>query len=357
MKEKTLSILFFTFLVVFLILNIFVKDIEISTSERRRLQKFPAMTISNVFDGSFMEDLDNYTVDQFVARKAFRTIKSYINYNVFQRLENNGIYVINDNIFKTEYTTNIKSINNFINKINNIGEYLNSNNKVYYSIIPDKNYYVNDSKYLNINYDLLYNKIKEIKYNYIELRDVLNINDYYKTDTHWKQENLGKVVERLGDHIGFHINSSYKENYYNNFYGVYYGQAALNLSPDKLVYLTNDTIENSVVYYYEDSKNNQVYPLNKLENIDKYDIFLGGASSYIEITNLNNNAGRELVIFRDSFGSSLTPLLIEAYSKITLIDTRYISSNIYLDMIEFNNQDVLFLYSTLIVNNSSTLKQ
>ena len=102
---------------------------------------------------------------------------------------------------------------------------------------------------------------------------------------------------------------------------------------------------------------NEVYPLNKLENMDKYDIFLGGASSYIEITNPSNNTGRELVIFRDSFGSSLTPLLIEAYYKITLIDTRYISSNTYLNMIKFSNQDVLFLYSALIVNNSSTLKQ
>jgi len=62
------------------------------------------------------------------------------------------------------------------------------------------------------------------------------------------------------------------------------------------------------------------------------------------------------VLFRDSFGSSLAPLLIEFYSKITLIDMRYINSNNYLEMIEFDNQDVLFLYSTLIVNNSSTLK-
>jgi hypothetical protein len=99
-----------------------------------------------------------------------------------------------------------------------------------------------------------------------------------------------------------------------------------------------------------------VYPINKLKNLDKYDIFLGGASSFIEITNPSNKSKRELVIFRDSFGSSLAPLLIEAYSKITLIDTRYISSDFYLDMIDFKNQDVLFLYSTLIVNNSSTLK-
>jgi hypothetical protein len=198
--------------------------------------------------------------------------------------------------------------------------------------------------------------IKNIDYKYIELRDILSLDDYYNTDTHWRQEKLNKVVDRLGKIIGFNINTTYKKNYYDNFYGVYYGQSALNLKPDKLIYLTNETILNSDVYYYEDQSNNEVYPVSKLENLDKYDIFLGGASSYIEITNTNNKTNRELVLFRDSFGSSLAPLLIDAYSKITLIDIRYINSDMYLDMIDFNNQDVLFLYSTLIVNNSFTLK-
>ena len=42
---------------------------------------------------------------------------------------------------------------------------------------------------------------------------------------------------------------------------------------------------------------------------------------------------KELVIFRDSFGSSISPLLINYYSKITIIDNRYISSNNYLNLI------------------------
>ena len=356
MKEKTLSISFFVFLLSFFVINLFVKDVDISKSERRKLQQFPKITISNIINGDFMEDFDSYTVDQFVFRDQFRTIKANVNYNIFQKLDNNGIYVINNNIFKTEYPTNLKSIDNFINKINLIQTYLSSNNKVYYAIIPDKNYYVTDTKYLNIDYDLIYKKVKEIDGQYIELRDVLNLNDYYKTDTHWKQENLSKVVDRLGETIGFEINNKYDKNYYNDFYGVYYGQSALNLEPDKLIYLTNDTIVNSKVYYFEDKNNTEVYPKNKLENLDKYDIFLGGASSYIEITNPQSTTNKELVLFRDSFGSSLAPLLIEAYSKITLIDIRYINSDTYLNMIDFNNQDILFLYSTLIVNNSSTLK-
>lgn len=357
MKEKILSISFVLFLVVFFCLNIFIKDIDISSSERRKLEKFPKFSIKNIMDGSFMEDFDLYTVDQFIFRDKFRNIKANVNYNIFKKLDNNGIFVIDDYIFKSEYPMNIKSIENFIDKINLISSFLSPNNKVYYSIIPDKNYYINNSKYLNINYDLMYERLTKINHKYIELRDVLTLDDYYKTDTHWKQESLSKVVNKLEKSMNFKISSNYIKKYYEPFYGVYYGQSALNINSDKITYLTNEIIENSKVYYYDDKNNDKVYTLDKLDNLDKYDIYLGGASSFIEITNPSNKTGRELIMFRDSFGSSLAPLLIEAYSKITLIDIRYINSDTYLKLINFQNQDVLFLYSTLIVNNSSTLKQ
>lgn len=356
MKNKILSILFVSFLTLVLVLNIFIKDESISKSERRNLKKFPNISVSNILNKKFMEDFDEYTTDQFIMRDEFRNIKANINYNLFQKLDNNKIYVIDDYIFKSEYPTNKKSINNFITKINSISNYLTPNNKVYFSIIPDKNYYINNKNYLNIDYNYLYERTKEINYQYIELRDILTLNDYYKTDTHWKQENLCKVVNRLGEYLIFNTNCDYEKIEYDKFYGVYLGQSALKLKPEKLTYLVNDNILNSEVYYLENNKNNQVYILNNLSNLDSYDIFLDGASSYIEIVNKNGNKTKELILFRDSFGSSLAPLLIEFYSKITLIDIRYINEEEYLKKIDFTNQDVLFVYSTLIVNNSSALK-
>ena len=357
MKNKILSILFVLFLVIFFILNITVSDKEISKSERRKIKEFPKVTISNIIDGKVMEDFDEYATDQFILRDTFRNIKANVNYNLLRKLDNNGIYVINDYIFKSEYPTNKKSIDNFVNKINYIQSFLTPNNNTYISIIPDKNYYVKSNKYLNIDYDYLYKEIKKINSNYIELRDILELNDYYKTDTHWKQENLCKVVNRLGEYLEFSTECIYDKKRYDNFYGVYLGQSALNIKPDKLTYLISDTILDSDVYYLENNKINKVYIEENLNNLDSYDIYLDGASSYIEIKNNKNKSNKELVIFRDSFGSSLSPLLIEFYSKIILIDIRYINSNEYLNLIDFFNQDVLFLYSTLIVNNSSTLKK
>ena len=85
-------------------------------------------------------------------------------------------------------------------------------------------------------------------------------------------------------------------------------------------------------------------------------IFLNGSTPLLTITNNECENDLELIIFRDSFGSSISPLLISSYKKITLVDLRYINYSLLKDYIEINNQDVLFLYSTLTINNSSTLK-
>lgn len=150
--------------------------------------------------------------------------------------------------------------------------------------------------------------------------------------------------------------TTYKKNEYHNFYGVYYGESAIARNPETITYLTNKNIENLEVTYLENKNLNTIYNLDKLNSLDSYEVFLDGASSYIEITNQNTSSNKELVIFRDSFSSSLTPLLTDYYKKITLIDIRYISSNNYLQLIDFTNQDIIFIYSTLLVNESSSLK-
>ena len=125
--------------------------------------------------------------------------------------------------------------------------------------------------------------------------------------------------------------------------------------PEELIYLTNDILENVRVKHLE-YKDNYVYKEDAFKSSDAYNVFLSGPSSLIEIINDNADTQKELIIFRDSFGSSFTPLLIPYYQKITLIDLRYMDLSIVPQYVTFDNKDVLFAYSTLIVNNSSILK-
>ena len=74
------------------------------------------------------------------------------------------------------------------------------------------------------------------------------------------------------------------------------------------------------------------------------------------IENPNAESSKELIVFRDSFASPLAPLLASGYKKITLVDIRYLPSPSLQKYIQFQNQDVLFLYSTSVLNHSKTLK-
>ena len=110
------------------------------------------------------------------------------------------------------------------------------------------------------------------------------------------------------------------------------------------------------VYNYDTQKETNVYDMDQLISKDLYDVYLSGAQSLLRIDNPNAKTDRELIVFRDSFGSSMVPLLVQDYKTVTLVDIRYLSSQMLGRYLEFNGQDVLMLYSTLVLNSGTTLK-
>lgn len=360
-KNIVVTIVFVFILVFFLVLSIVTTDEQISYTERRKLAQFPDITWNGVINGNFAKKFNEYVVDQFPFREEFRNIKANMHFNVFRQMDNNDVYVVNDNILKIEYPFNENSIVRVTNKFNDLYNKYLQNANVYYSIIPDKNYFVaKDNGYPSIDYEKIVQLMNDNVENmeYIDIFECLQINDYYKTDTHWSQDKLQGVVNTIATQMDFNdrLSHNYEVQEIPNFYGVYYGQLALNMQPDTIRYFTSDIIRNATVYDFESNTATQVYNMSKLTGMDKYDMFLSGARALLRIDNPNATTDKELIIFRDSFSSSIAPLFIEAYSTITLIDIRYISSKILPQFIDFNNQDVLFLYSTLILNNSMILQ-
>lgn len=353
MKDKLIVFIFIGYIMLFSLGHIILKDEEISASERRKLAKFPELELSS----DYITEVDKYLLDHFPLRDSFRSLKANFNYHILQKLDNNDIYLKDNYIFKSEYPTNKKSIQYFMDNITKIKNMLNKKNNIYMLAIPDKNYYLESDKFLHIDYDYIYSELEKLGINNIDIREIMNITDYYETDTHWKQEKLDKVIKVLSEKMQFNYqNLEYEKHTFDKFYGVYYGESAMNRKPEKLTYLTNEILDKAEVKYLENTKLNTVYNKSNLESLDAYEVYLDGASSFIEIENKLSKSKKELIIFRDSFGSSITPLLIPYYSKITIIDNRYINSDNFSQYIDFNNQDVLFIYSTLIINNSFSLK-
>ncbi len=335
---------------------------EFSISERRKLAQFPKLSFDTIISGDFMENFENYTLDQFPLRDKLRTLKALVALNVFNKSDNNDIYVADGYASKIEYPLNEGSVQRAGERFQYVYEkYLkDTNTKNYLSIIPDKNYFLGtENGYLSIDYEKMISLLKENTdfLTYIDITKELELSDFYKTDTHWREENIVDVAEKIGDEMGVDVKAEYEEKTLDvDFYGVYYGQSALPLEAEEIKYLENKTLKNCKVFDYQNNKEISVYDMEKAKGKDPYEMFLGGPLSLVTIENENAKTDKELIIFRDSFGSSIAPLFVEGYKKITLVDIRYIHPNLLENYIEFDSQDVLFLYSTSVLNNSETIK-
>ena len=336
---------------------------EISVSERRPLAQMPQLSGKTLLNGTFMADFEKYTLDQFPFRDSFRSVKSLVHYYALGQQDNNDIYLAQGHAAQQDYPLNAASLDHALSRFQRIYEkYLQNSGKIVMAVVPDQGYYLAEpSGHLAMDYDALFSRMEEGMpwAEHVDLTDLLEPEDYYRTDTHWRQEKLMDVTQRLCETLGaacFAEEELVPRAVETPFYGVYRGQAALPMVADKLYLMTNDVLDACTVYDYESGATGAVYDMAGLESDDLYNIFLSGPRSLQTIENPNAGSDRELIVFRDSFGSSLTPLLVKEYAKITLVDVRYLNLEILDRFIEFGDQDVLFLYSTLVLNNSNTIK-
>lgn len=350
------------FIIGFSVVGIFKEDIKISQSERRPLAQKPDVTFENITNGKFMTDFESYSLDQFPAREKFRNLKSEISFFAMGKKDNKGVYILNDYISKLEYPLDEKSIEYVSKRFNYINDKFLKDNKVYFSIIPDKNYFLaSENNYPSINYTKLTDTMRKNMYfaKYIDIFPYLQIENYYKTDTHWRQEKIFDVAKVLLKNMNtpFNDNNAYQIKELNlPFYGVYYGQLALPVDAEKIYYISSNTLNNCRVFDYEENKYIGVYDFEKTKDQDLYEFFLGGSKGLITIENDEALCDKELVVFRDSFMSSLAPYFVDSYKKITLVDVRYFYPDYLGKFVNFENADCLFIYSSVVLNNGVTIK-
>ncbi len=368
MNKKILSIAYicvFSLLIFGLSVSAWINpETEFSLSERRYLAKMPEVNAQALSNGEFMSNFEEYTTDQFPLREIFRTIKAVFSATVMGKMENNQLYTQNGHISKLEYPENPEMIDYAVGRFNHIYDKFlkDTNSRIYLSIVPDKNYFLAPKKgYLSLDYPQFIGKFRDrLSYmEYIDVIPLLSAVDYYFTDSHWRQENIQDVALLLGEKMGADVSAKYEVKTLNfPFMGVYAGQSALPTKGDTLKYLTNDTLKNCVVTYYDTGvpKKGEMYNMEKAQGQDPYEMFLSGTSPLITIENPDTTVEKELILFRDSFGSSIAPLLAQGYKKVTVVDIRYVQSDFLGAFIEFNGQDVLFLYSTTLLNNSTAMR-
>lgn len=330
---------------------------EISAGERRHLADFPDLTLDTVLDGTFMARFEGYAADQFPHREDFRRLNSIFQFQVLQKKEVDDIYLASGHAAKLSYRIHQEAVAWWLRQFSYIYDKYVEDGRVYISIIPEKSCFLaEESGCPALDYcqfaELFRQGTKDFA-TYISLEEALSLENFYRTDIHWKQETLIEAAECIADGMGVPVSHDYKiQELKQPFYGVYYGQAAMPLKPDSIRYLTGEEMDSLVVTCYDtgEAQNLPVYDMEKAYGRDAYEMFLSGSRALLTIENPKCQNHRELVLFRDSFGSSLAPLLAGGYSKITLVDIRYIAPEMLGRFVDFEEADVLFLYHIQVLN-------
>jgi len=360
LREILSSVVFLGVVGAFFLLNIVIPEPEILVSERRIPAKFPELKLEAVVSGSFMSKFEDYASDRFVFRDSFRAMHAFQVFELYRQTDKSGIYrsnAVGAGEFRRVNETSFRQTSERIKKAAESLEGLDMN--IYYSIVPDKSAFA--ERYMpgfdmGVAEPILLDVLSD--YEYIRLMDSLRAESFYRTDLHWNQLSISDVVDRVLSAMGAEpFLWIYRARIAGEFRGVYAGQLALPMDADELLYMNIPTLR--ATYLSEKTlefEPGPVYDLERFSGVDPYDIFLRGPQPLIVIEN-DAAPERELYLFRDSFGSSLAPLLAASYSKVTVIDLRYINLAIIGMFVDFApGSDVLFIFSSQIFNNPSVLQ-
>lgn len=362
MKIKRISailtaVLFAGILAVLCLLTVLLPKKTVSASERRRLAELPSFSYRALLDGSYFSGLSDYATDHFALRESFRTANTALRTGVFLQREVNGIFEEDGYLYAPVWPLDEKAVLQAAQKMQAVADMYFPGKNVYVSVIPDKADFAGQDC-LRIDTGAVAELLLSgFDAQYIDILGTLQREDFYRTDSHWRQECLEETAAALVNGMGGTFSpETFAEHTVSPFYGVLWGRYAMPLPADTLVYCTSAATENAVVRNLDHPDVQTVYD-TETESPDKYDLFLSGASSVIEIESPSARTDRHLVLFRDSFGSSLAPWLLTEYEKITMIDMRYIASQKIGEYADLDSaDDVLFLYSTAILNTGGILK-
>jgi hypothetical protein len=327
-------------------------------SERRLPADFPELSARTLLSGGFMDRFEGFAADRFPFRDAFRAIRAATVLDITLQSDKSGLYEDSAVGLGEFWRMDEAAVRRSAEKIAKMAEKLGGVN-VYYSVIPDKSVYA--ARYLpGYGHAEMTGALGGAlgKLAYIPLEDTLSAESYYRTDLHWNQARIGKAAARLLSAMGAGAPGPRpEESSAGAFWGVYAGRLALPVEPDILAYTEIPGLKAS---YLDDSTLELVpgplYFPEEVSGVDPYNAFLKGPQPLVVLENRLAAKERELYLFRDSFGGSLAPFLASAYSRVTAIDLRYLSSETLADFVDFApGADALFIYGAQSFNSPDVL--
>lgn len=363
--KKLTVILFFAIIVLLPALTFILPKKEKSELENRTLQKAPTISSQNLLDKTFMTESEKFMSDHFVMRDRLVKAKTLMELAQGKR-EVNGVFVNNEMLIEkittpTEELTNANAdaINSFSLKYKDHIDTSVMLIPTAAELYPDNVPVFADTLKQNIYISDFYGKLQNVNCidAYQSLLTETNKYLYYRTDHHWTSygayvgyKSMASTLGwRAASHDLFNIEHASYDFLGTLFSKVLYGEQLVD-SIDLYSFAKGDPVTEVIKYDYTTKgeqvviSENSIFNREKLNEKDKYGVFLGENQAVVKIkTNVEN--GKKIVLFKDSYSHALMQFLPIHYSEITLVDLRYLNRPLtdYLDISEYDQ--ALFIYN------------
>lgn len=359
--HKYILVFLFTGIIILLPVLTFItmpkEERPFSENENRYLTAFPTVSFDNYLDEDLMTGIEDWFSDRFFGRESWIQAKNSIE-RLIGKTDINGIYTADGKMmqiwggYDEEFIgKNLTAINNFATN--------NPDLPVYFVLAPTSQEIYKETFPVGAP---IGSQSELFEYCSGKLTDCTSINVfdslkaksdeyiYYRTDHHWTSLGAYIAYYDIAETLGFkpfELSDFDIEHASTDFLGTLYSKTLdSGITPDIIDYYHITDSDYSVKLTISDGTETKTYDSlyfrDYLSVKDKYSSFLGTNSPLMTIE--TNVEGPSVVIFKDSYAHSLIPFLANHYSKITVLDMRYIqvSYNNLIDTEEYDSAIVLY---------------
>lgn len=318
---------------------------------------------------AFKDDFETYLSDHLAGRETWVKTSNSIQ-RMMGRREINGVYTVDDKMIQLFKGYDAKTVEASLGAINKFAERF-PDKQMFFMLAPTAQEFLTNKipSYAGVISEKTFIEDccrKTPALTSIDCRSFLGSRAdeyiYYRTDHHWTSLGAYSAYQSAAKALGYTANSFDKfniETASSDFRGTLYSKTLDDgITPDVMEYYTLRQNEPNVKMTCMNGMNvneyDSLYVREYLGQKDKYSSFTGSNVPIVTIeTDVGN--GKNLLMVKDSYAHSLVPFLSKHYSKITMVDMRYINVDLnrLIDLGEY--QQVLFMYNVISFSEETSI--
>lgn len=293
-----------------------------SEMEKRYLAQTPDVRWETVFSGEWSRQAEDYLTDHIPGRNLFVGINAYMEL-LAGRQKLKDVWLVDGKLLEAPAAMDEAAISRNMSAINNFAETLGQ--KVHVMVVPSAGWAAGVEGYTDGGtLSAVYGAAGEWV-TAVPVEDIFRGKPelFYNTDHHWTSPGAYRGYTAYMEAVGREARpaETFAVTVAEGFQGSTYSRSGLWLTPSEPIELWQGSGQLTVTNGEAEGTHPGVFYWERLEEADKYTVFLDGNHSLVRIQNPEKQG--KLLVIRDSYSNCLGGFLAESYGEVVLIDLRY----------------------------------